>query len=308
MRHITGPLLDDMDFWHLGLQQDPYEFEWLPPCYREDEALLRTTAVSWGGAFFSSPAGRPHRGRRSLVLAAVGESFDILRHASPELRADEEVVEAAMTGEASHAALTGMCGVARRQLRETWEEGVAPPLKANPEFLKRLLEQQGRLLGVLSREQRGDPTLVLHAVKNDGAALAEADTALWSLGPKRRRVVEAAKVLDPNHLGLARALLQANQGCWSFLPPRLKRHLGLEHFECCVCLDLPIEEIRQCIEGGHLICGPCSRAVVAAADQALQPPTCPVCRGDVTSFVTGGFVYGARNRLAENDLAARLAA
>ena len=129
--------------------------------------------ASWGVAFFSSPLGRKHNGRKDLLLTVAGESFEVLLHAAPELSFDEDLVEAAMTGQDARSALERTDSVAGLKLKKAWESGVALSLRSNPTFIKRILSQHGRLLCLLERHQRSDRTFVTEAVRNDGLSKNE---------------------------------------------------------------------------------------------------------------------------------------
>jgi hypothetical protein len=312
LRNVPPLLWNDRDFLRTGVAMDPQELEKLPERYWNDEDVIEAAVSSWGAEFFSSPVGKMHKGRKDFIVKTVHSAFEVLHRTTPELSSDAEVVEAAMTGCDARDALSGLDKEHLQRLQAVWDLRVSYALKSNFSFLKRLLSQNGRLLRLLERRHRSDPTLVVEAVRNDGAALLEVDPVFWNQRLKRRKVdVEGDG--DPgvnDAVRLARALLRENRGCWSYLPSDIKLQLDLEKFECCVCYDLPKLEIRQCLEGGHFVCTPCAGKILAASDFSPQPPVCPVCRGDVVCLAVDRdccCVYGARNRLAEQELAARIA-
>lgn len=313
LRYVPTSLFEDKDLLRAGLSRDPQELENLPRKFWEDEDLLPTVVASWGASFFASPLGAGLKKRKDLMLLLASECFDVLLYAAPELAFDEDLVEAAMTGKEAKTALATSDRNDTQRLKKAWDCGVALALKSNPVFLKRLLSQNGRLLFLLERHHRSDRSLVTEAVRHEGAALKDADPSFWSYSGKRRKTEASEEARTNDELLLAKSLIQENRGCWSFLPKHLRRLLDLEDFECCVCYDLPKEEIRQCLEGTHLICSPCANSLLMQADASRLPstlPVCPVCRGDVACFtfdLATPLVYGARNRLAERELAARIA-
>jgi len=313
LRYFPTSLFEDKTLLRAGLSRDPYELENLPRKYWEDDDLLPTVVASWGASFFASPLGTGLKGRKDLLLLLASDCFDVLLNAAPELAFDEDLVEAAMTGKEAQTALATEDGKGIQRLKTAWDCGVALVLKSNPVFLKRLLSQNGRLLFLLERHHRSDRSLVTEAVRHEGAALKDADPSFWSFSGKRRKTEASEEARTNDELLLAKSLIRENRGCWSFLPKHLRRLLDLEDFECCVCYDLPKGEIRQCLEGTHLICAPCANSLLMQTDASRLSstlPGCPVCRGDVaclTFDLETPLVYGARNRRAERELAARIA-
>ena len=311
LRNVPTLLWNDRDFLRTGVAMDPQELEKLPQRYWHDEDIIETAVSSWGAEFFSSPVGRLHKGKKEFIMKTIHSAFEVLHRTTPELSSDAEVVEAAMTGCDARDALTGSDKVHFQRLQMVWDVCVSYALKSNFTFLKKILSQNGRLLRLLERRHRSDPTLVMEAVRNDEAALLDIDPVFWNQRRKRRKVdLEGDRELGVNDAEqLARALLRENRGCWSYLPSDIKVQLDLEKFECCVCYDLPKLEIRQCLEGGHFVCSPCAGKILAASDFSPRPPACPICRGDVVCLAVDRdccCVYGARNRLAEQELAARI--
>jgi len=314
LSNVSSLLWNDHDFLRTGVAMDPQELEKLPPKYWDDEVLLETAISSWGAAFFLSPVGRMHAGRKDFILKTVPSAFEVIHLTTPDLASDAEVLEAALTGCDARDALSGVDKAHLQRLQAVWDRHVSYSLKSCFGFLKKILGQNGRLLRFLEQRHRRDLTLVVEAVRHDGAALLDADPAIWNQRCKRRKVDAEGRRESGSVRGegsqLARALLRENRGCWNYLPSDLKAQLDLEKFECCVCYDLPTAEIRQCLEGGHFVCLPCANGILAASDFSPLHPACPVCRGDVVCLAAdrdSRCVYGARNRLAEKELAAGLA-
>lgn len=111
-------------------------------------------------------------------------------------------------------------------------------------------------------------------------ALAEADPQNMRLfqvpppdlplpsGPRRRRA-------NPRSTTLAMDVLRVvGAENWNILPTWMQKASGYEHFECCICMSLPVcktvaDEVRRC-PGGHLICSKCLKE--------YDRDTCPICR------------------------------
>ena len=54
-----------------------------------------------------------------------------------------------------------------------------------------------------------------------------------------------------------------------------------EHFQCCVCLDMPRPQtaLKSCHPGGHLVCEKCFEAIEdEAGDNNNDVKSCPLCR------------------------------
>ena len=305
---LPTSLLQDREVLRKGLKEEPRAIEVLPQELWQDEELVEIAALGWGATFFVSDIGKLHSHRRDLVLKLASKDFNTLFFTPRYYGHVAEVVEAALTSE--YARWAGVRG--RKEARHAsqliqmmWNDVVADVLKLDTTFLKKLLSSNGTLLGLCKKHQRGDPTLVFAAVSNDAAALKDVDESFWR-SHKRRRInaTDGARCNDTTDTDdMARKLLSANLECWLYLPPEVKQRLKLDKFECCVCYQLPGKEIRQCLEGGHLICQSCVDQILKEAVYAI--PRCPVCRCYVWTD-DNIFSYGARNRFAEKALQEQL--
>lgn len=303
---LPDSLMQDRRLLRKGLAVEPHAIEALPKeCWR-DERLVDLVATKWGATFFISDVGTMHSSRKELVLKLAAQDFNTLFFVPRFYGRDAQVVEAALTSEYARWAASKERKEARhasRLLQMVWEEVVADVLKTNVTFLQKLLPANGALFRLCSIGQRGDPLLVFAAVSQDAAALKAVDESFWN-SRKRRRINSDSKCKEGEDVdNVARKLLSINSESWLYLPQDVKQRLKLEAFECCVCYQLPKKEIRQCLEGGHLICQDCVEKVLKEA--AYMVPRCPVCRCYVWNE-DDIFSYGARNRFAETELRARL--
>lgn len=100
------------------------------------------------------------RADRELVFAAVSNRGDALQHAADELKADKELVLAAV----------GNCGDALQH--------ASPELRADREVVLAAVSNQGHALQDAAPELRADRELVLAAARQQGHALQHAAPAL----------------------------------------------------------------------------------------------------------------------------------
>jgi len=312
LRSVPPALLEDEELVRTAVALDPDSFPHAPRRFWEDTGLAQIAVASGGRAFFASEVGLLHVGRKDTMLEAVAVHFDSILYASVELQGDADVVEALLTGPhvRSILAFPRPATHDKTDLIYVWKEVVPPALRYDHSFLRRVLSQHGLVLGLLERHQRADPVLVAEAVRQDGAALGEADPSVWSRLPRRRRVAiepYPAKREEADALYFARSLLAVNRGCWSQIPVDLRQRLGFAVHECCVCQELPSDVVRQCLEGGHRVCGDCASQIIVLASVEMKEAECPVCRAEVGNHQIGKApycAYGARNRFAEDTLTA----
>jgi len=312
---LPDALLRDREVLRAGLNEEPRALLALPKELWRDEELAQVAALKWGATFFSSEVGKLHHGCKALVLIVAASDFNTLFFVPRFYGCDAEVVEVALTSSYARWASANERRDARhasRLLRLAWDEVVAESLKADAAFLLRLLASNGSLLRLCPESQRTDLLFVAAAVASDASVLGDVGDGFWRPGKRRRLEGKgdakrccAEEAVD----SLARRLLNINLECWLYLPSEVKARLQLEAFECCVCYKLPDREIRQCIEGGHLICRECAEKLLN--DPVVALARCPVCRCVAWVDRASGpddCDYGARNRFAEKELAKRLAA
>ena len=134
---------------------------------------------------------------RELVLAAVRQDGWALKHASKELRADRELVLAAVQQDYDGGALE----YASKELQADREVVLAavqqdliavhfasPEVQADRELVLAVVRQAGLLLEYASKELQADREVVLQAVRQNGWALKHASPELRA----DREVVQAA--------------------------------------------------------------------------------------------------------------------
>jgi hypothetical protein len=305
---LPTQLFQDREVLRKGLNAEPHAIEALPPDLWRDDELVEIAALGWGASFFATDIGKLHAHRGDLVLKLAALNFSTLFFTPRSFGSDAEVVEAALTSPYAHWAGAKETWAARNAwnlLRLVWGGIVADVLKSDKNFVKKLLFSNGSLFGLCDTHQRADQALLFAAVSSDATALRDVDGSFW-WPHKRRRVDPDGDAMRSHSVGsddMARKLLSVNLECWSHLPADVKQQLKLDAFECCVCYQLPREEIRQCFEG-HLICRECVNRILREA--AFVMPRCPVCRSYVWTN-DDIFSYGARNRFAERELQERIA-
>ncbi|CAK0831243.1 unnamed protein product, partial [Prorocentrum cordatum] len=152
---------------------------------------------------------------RSLVLSMVAESGLALRHAPEELRADREVVQAAVQGDHDAFAFAAPVLQADREfvLNVVSSRGLSlafasPHLRSDGEIVLAAVQSCGLALAYAAEQLRDQRDIVLHAVREDGAALAYASPVLRA----DLEVVTAAVEGDGLSFEFADAGLRSDRG------------------------------------------------------------------------------------------------
>ena len=123
---------------------------------------------------------------REVVLAAVRKDGAALAYASPELRADREVVLVAAHGEGLGFASEELQADREVVLQAVRQNGGAlkhasPELRADRKVVLAAVQEAGMALKQASKELRADLEVVLAAVRQDGRALKYASPELHCL-------------------------------------------------------------------------------------------------------------------------------
>ena len=296
LRHASVALRGDREVVAAAIRWCGEMLEEASEELKSDRALVKRVAEAQGGSFFASELGRRVVDCEAVVLAAAVRHLDVLPLASVRLRSSAHFLFKVFTSEVMRKAVleTSGSGDPEENLlraRRAWS-AVDDVLKQDDVFLLKLLRRQAGLLRLFTETQRGDRRLVGAAVWQVPELSRFAAPAVWagSWGSVKSFVAK---------------MLHRDRGCWLSLPPTVKERLGLQKYECLVCFGLPKagQQIRQCVQGGHLLCASCSGAVLRSV-----APRCPFCRESLVVGCEKPSQYGARCLFAERELEAAIAA
>ena len=220
-----------------------------------------------------------HRADALVAVKADGMALMALKHASPELQADREVVLAAVqqNGEAFHYAAEELQADREVVLAAVQQYGyysspywvlkyASPELRADRKVVLAAVQQDGRALAHASPELRADRDVVLAAVQQDGRALYSAPPELQA----DREVVLAAVQQNAVALRYASAQLQrdgavlkASKHIFADLD-RLADHGQLKVLRTLASVQECGRQMNNCLQAYDL--AQCSRHILVKLD------------------------------------------
>ena len=164
----------DKDVVIAAVENQPNAFQFASKELRDDEDVLKAALTSnnfkgYELDFFKSASDRL-KGNREIVLLAVKNEGWILEHVSEELKADKEVVLAAL----NHWNATSVLQFASDELRadrevalEGWLSFASKELRADKDFVIEVVGKHGNMLEAAPDKFRDDKDVVLAAVSAD---------------------------------------------------------------------------------------------------------------------------------------------